>query len=67
MFEPNENDKSLNLESFASDELERKPVCEPGSGDVLADFECLTQGPQTSRQCESLERELHLNNFDAVE
>ena len=67
MVEPNENDKSLNLESFASDELERKPVCEPESGDVLTDDECLTQGPQTSRQCESLERELLLNNFDADE
>jgi len=67
MVDPNENDKSLNLESFASDELEHKPVCEPESGDVLADDECITQGPQTSRQCESLERELLLNNFDDVE
>ncbi len=67
MVEPNENDKSLNLESFASDELERKPVCEPESGNVLTDYDCITQGPQTSRQCEPLKRELLLNNFDAVE
>ena len=67
MAEPNENDKSLNLESFASDELERKPVCEPESDEVLADYDCITQGPHTSRQSKSLERELLLNNFDAVE
>ena len=68
MVEPNENDKSLNLESFASDELERKPVCEPESGDdVLADCDCITQGLHTSRQEKFLERELLLNNFDAVE
>jgi len=67
MVELNENDKALNLESFASDELERKPVCEPESDDVLADNEGIAQGPQTSRQCESLDRELLLNNFDAVE
>ena len=67
MVESNENDKSLNLESVASDELERKPVCEPESDEVLADCDCITQGPHTSRQGDPLERELLLNNFDDVE
>ena len=67
MVEPNENDKSLNLESFASDELDRKPVCEPESGDDPVDYDSIMQGPHTSHQCKSSERELLLNNFDAVE
>ena len=67
MVEPNENDKSLNLESFASDELERKSVCETESDEILTVYDCISQGPQTSRQCKSSERELLLNNFDAVE
>ena len=67
MVEPNESDKALNLESFASDELERKPVCEPQSGDAIADYDCLTQEPQTSRQSESPKRELLNNNFNTVE
>ena len=67
MAEPNENDKSLNLESIATDELERKPVCAPESGEVLADSDCIIQGPHTSRQGKSLDQELLLNNFEAVE
>ena len=67
MAEPNENDKPLNLESFASDELERKPVCKPESDEVLAECDCITQEPHASRQGKSLERELLLNNFDDVE
>ena len=69
MAEPNENDKSLDFDSFTSDELERKLVCEQESesDDVLAENDCITQKPKTPRQCKTPERELLLNNFDAVE
>jgi hypothetical protein len=67
MVEPNENEKSLNLESCTSDELERKPVCESASDDAIENLECLAQGPHTSRHSKSPRRELLRNNFDAVE
>ena len=64
MVEPTEKDESLDLESLSLDELERKPVSDSESGDVLDGIPSAQQGPRTSRRCDSSHREFLNNSFN---